>query len=136
MFAMEAAGMMMTRVGTVFGMAGVLTLGLAGVASAAPSGGGCGDATLGRDFGEVCTFTSAANPFGGWYSGEGAPAATVRLGLRISDGRTLWTGPLAQAPDGGAVTKDWVEAPYQAGLCYTALVDIAGAQAAGPSICD
>jgi hypothetical protein len=128
--------MMMTRIATTLGLAGALALGVAGVASAAPGGGGCSDATLGRSFGEVCTFDSSANPFGGWYSGEGAPAATVRLGLRISDGRTLWTGPLSQAADGGAVTKDWVEAPYQAGLCYTAFVQIGGAEAAGPSICD
>ncbi|MEV6845778.1 hypothetical protein [Actinoplanes sp. NPDC051411] len=127
--------MMMTRIAVVLGTAGALTLGLAGAASAAPSGGGCNDATLGRSFGEVCTFDSTTNPFGGWYSGDGAPAATVRLGLRISDGRTLWTGSLPQAANGGAVTRNWAEAPYQAGLCYTALVEIGGAEAAGPSIC-
>lgn len=126
--------MMMTRIATVLGVAGALTVGVAGVATAG-SGGGCGDATLGRSFGEVCTFDSGTNPFGGWYSGDGAPAATVRLGLRISDGRTLWTGPLPQSPNGGAVTKNWTEAPYQAGLCYTALVQIGGEEAAAPSIC-
>jgi hypothetical protein len=103
---MEAAEMMKTRIATVLGVAGALTLGVAGAAGAESSGGGCNDATLGRSFGEVCTFDSSANPFGGWYSGDGAPAATVRLGLRISDGRTLWTGPLPQAADGGAVTRN------------------------------
>jgi hypothetical protein len=127
--------MKLTRIATVLGVAGTLTLGLSGVASAATSGGGCNDATLGRTFGEVCTFDSTTNPFGGWYSGDGAPAATVRLGLRISDGRTLWTGPLPQAANGGAATKNWTEAPYQPGLCYTALVQIDGAEAAAPPIC-
>jgi hypothetical protein len=62
-------------------------------------------------------------------------AATVELGLRVSDGRTLWTGALTQAPNGGAVTRNWTEEPYRAGLCYTALVRIGGEEAAGPSIC-
>lgn len=126
---------MVTRIATVLGVTAALALGGAGVASAATSGGGCDDATLGRSFGEVCTFDSGTNPFGGWYSGDGAPAATVRIGLRVSDGRILWTGPQAQAANGGAVTKNWTEAPYQAGLCYTALVQIDGAEADGPSIC-
>jgi hypothetical protein len=112
-----------------------MTLGTAGVADAATSGGGCAPATIGRSFGEICTFSSAANPFVGWYSGEGAPAATVRLGLQVSGAGTTWTGPLSQAADGGAVTRDWTDQPYRAGHCYTGLVEIDGQVAAGPAIC-
>jgi hypothetical protein len=126
--------MWVTKLSVVTALVAATVAATAGSANAA-SGGGCSDATLGRSFGEVCTFTSAANPFTGWYSGDGAPAATVQLGLRVSDGRTLWLPPQAQAPNGGAVTHDWTEVPYQAGRCYTALVQISGDQAAGPTLC-
>ena len=92
-------------------------------ALAAP-GGGCANATLNSTFGEVCTFASVSHPFSGWYAGEGARGATVRVGLEWTAGgstTTLWDTPRYQQPDGGVVYREWTGVVLTAGACWTAL---------------
>jgi hypothetical protein len=127
-----------TKLAAVCVIAGALTL-ATGMNADAANNGGCANVTVGRAFGEICTFASRSNPVVGWYGGEGSPATTVRIGLTVSKAgkvlRTAWTGPQEQPADGGVVVRDWVDEPFRAGHCYTGLVQIDGQVSAAPAIC-